>query len=401
MPKPRQLFDDPTTYWHLITATNDEAFESQTTDRKEAGHPDASGRCSQSQLKNVQDAIQHTVSAFANSNRDGGLLVLGVSKTGEVTGIDHLTDDQRTALAGIDHYLVNQAVQIKNHESMDSLGQARTVLLIYVPFTDGAICETREAPPRAWVRQDAQNIAMSDSQRERLRRDKRVVDFERARCCPFDFSDLDQTVLKEFRESYLDNAEHHLTDEELLYHIGAIDREESWYVFTNAGLLFFAANPQRVLASAYVRLLRFEVNVEQFKDPGLPTFERSFSGPLTKQIRDVRSFFQQSGFFKTYPRRNPEGGFTDEPEYPYIAIDEAIVNAVVHRDFAVKLPIECLSYRDAFVVRNAGRVLQRNIEMRNRFSLSDTVLNSMPRNSKLIEWLKVMRDRQGTMFVRA
>ncbi|MHC5720764.1 MAG: RNA-binding domain-containing protein, partial [Nostoc sp.] len=115
---------------------------------------------------------------------------------------------------------------------------------------------------------------------------------------------------------------------------------------------------QRILSFSYIRLLRFVTNFGD--ERGLPTFERNFTGSITKQIRDIRTFFQESGFFKTYSRRNPSGGFIDEPEYPQIAVDEAIVNAVAHRDYEITVPIECEYYKDAFVVRNGGRIIQRD-----------------------------------------
>ena len=46
-------------------------------------------------------------------------------------------------------------------------------------------------------------------------------------------------------------------------------------------------------------------------------------------------------------------------------------------------------------------MLQRNNDLPNEFSLSDTVLNSMPRNAKLIEWLKLMKDPDGVAYVQA
>ena len=91
----------------------------------------------------------------------------------------------------------------------------------------------------------------------------------------------------------------------------------------------------------------------------------------------------------------------EEPEFPPTVIDEAIVNAVTHRDYRTGIPIECESYSDSFLVKNPGRILQRDTDLPNEFSLSDTVLNSMPRNSKLIDWLKMMKDPDGTAYVQA
>ncbi len=95
----------------------------------------------------------------------------------------------------------------------------------------------------------------------------------------------------------------------------------------------------------------------------LPTLDKTFSGCLAQQIRALRVFLSESGFFKIYQSRRPGGGFEDEPELPLVAVDEAIVNAVVHRDYGIGLPIECIRYTDGFLVKNPGRVLQRDRDL--------------------------------------
>jgi hypothetical protein len=242
---------------------------------------------------------------------------------------------------------------------------------------------------------------MTHEQREQLRRDKKIVDFEQTYCCLYEPADVDKGVLREYRRAVLSEAEYEHDDEQLLYRAGALTVDDEGRGFSNAGVLFFTSNPQRVRPSAYVRLLRFDCSLDETDERGLPTFEKKFSGPITKQIRDLRTFFRESAFFKTYERRRPRGGFAEEPEYPLIAVDEAIVNAVAHRDYAVSLPIVCESYRDAFVVRNPGRVQQINRDVPDRFSLEDTTLDSTPRNPALVEWLRAMKDNEGRAFVRA
>ena len=87
------------------------------------------------------------------------------------------------------------------------------------------------------------------------------------------------------------------------------------------------------------------------KRTSLPTFDQKYDGPLTVQLRDIRAFLQKSGFFKTYQRRSETGGFKEEPELPYIAVDEAIVNAGrLNRDYAVSEAIQVRLYRDALTV---------------------------------------------------
>jgi predicted HTH transcriptional regulator len=399
-----EVFEHPDQYWAFLTAASDNDFEGQFFDRKEAGRPEASGFVSKSQLDGVRDEIIGCISAFANSNKLGGLLVIGISKSGEVKGIDHLREDQLNSLCSLNNYLLNQSAKINIYDCQDEAGQPKKIALYYVPFNLHSICETLGNHPKAWLRQGSQNTPMNYIQRDQLRRDKRIIDYEMEFCCPYNPRDLDQGVIQEFRRGFLANVgSSNYTDEELLYQIGALITHDipSGYAFTKAGFLFFAANPQRLLASSYIRLLRFDAEYGTQHSRGQTTYDKNFTGPISKQIRDLHAFFRDSAFFKIYHKRNAQGSFSEEPEYPFIAIDEAIVNAVAHRDYVIGLPSECESYKNAFVVCNPGRVIQRDKDVPTQFSLDNTVLVSTPRNPKLIEWLKFVGDAQGTAFVRA
>ena len=95
MPTPHEVFDDPMAHWAFITVTTDTDFEGQYFDRKEVGRPSVGmSVLSSGQMRGIMDHVKETVSAFANVNKNGGLLVIGISKTGEVPGINHLTDEQ-------------------------------------------------------------------------------------------------------------------------------------------------------------------------------------------------------------------------------------------------------------------------------------------------------------------
>ena len=87
MPKPLEVFENPDDHWPLLSSSQDVDLEDQHFDRKEAGTPDANGKISTSQVSCVIDHAKATISAFANENREGGLLVIGISKTGEVKGL--------------------------------------------------------------------------------------------------------------------------------------------------------------------------------------------------------------------------------------------------------------------------------------------------------------------------
>jgi predicted HTH transcriptional regulator len=402
MPTPHEVFENPITHWAFLTAAVDTHFEGQYFDRKEAGRlAPGMPTLSSKEMGSVMDQVRETISAFANVNKTGSLLVIGISKTGEVPGIDHLNDNQRSQLTNIGALLRSQAAHPKFVDCHDANGAPRIICLLLVPYTPQALCETVENSPKAWERVGSQNLIINQQRREQLLRDKRVVDFEQIYCGHFDSDDVDAGVLNEFRQLRLAAEGDELTDERLLRQVGAIlkDGQAGGMLFTKAGVLFFAANPQRLLPKAYIRLLRFDSRVAEPRP--LPTLDKTFDGPITKQIKDMRVFIRESGFFKTYQKRNPGGGFIEEPEYPVIAVDEAIVNAVAHRDYAVELPIECEYYRDAFVVKNPGKLLQRDYDVPEHFSLDAVELDSRPRNALITEWLREMRGPQGSPFIQA
>ena len=403
MPNPKEVFENYQQHWNFITTNSDSDFEGQHFDRKEVPRIGLNGQGSGNDFTRFKrKKVAACISAFANRNRNGGLLVLGISRTGQVKGIDHLDENKINSLMAFDDLLKNHQIpDIELVECQDNIGGQKKILLIYVSYAQHAICETLSTPPKAWIRSGAQNLEINEQQREQLKRDKKITNFENTYCCPFHIDDVDKEVLQEFRKVYLENATYDLSDEELLHQAGAIERDGQGYFFNNAGFLFFARHPQRKLPWAHIRLMRFEANSNEAQSRGLPTFDQKFDSSIAQQIRKIRSFLRESGFFKTYQRRNPDGGFIEDPEFPRITVDESIVNAVAHRDYGMQLPIECIHYRDAFVVENSGRILQRDQDIPNQFSLKDTILGSMPRNSKLIEWLKMMRDEDGAEFVKA
>jgi predicted HTH transcriptional regulator len=398
-PKPRSIYDDPQSHLGFIAAPSDDTCEGQHFDRKEAARPNpGSGGCSRSDFNRLQELVQETVSAFTNAG--GGLLVLGVSKTGGLCGVGHLSEEQINSLLRLDNKLVGHNCAARLAEVTGVDGHAIEIALFLARTVDRAICEEVGGGRRAWVRSGRQNLPLNGLQREQLARDRKVVDFERREACPYDAREMDEGVLREFAEGRT-NGSAPGDPTELLYQAGASIRDDAGHLaLTQAGLLFFAANPQRVLPYAHIRLTRFGVPFAERERRQLPDAQRIFGGPITKQIQDFRAFVRESAFFKSYQVRDTSGGFREEPELPPIAVDEAVVNAVAHRDYAVGIPIECEKYTDALLVRSAGPVLQQH-HVPDRFTLDEVRLDHLPRNRHLIDWLKSIRDAKGSPFVQA
>ena len=390
MPTPKEVFDNPLQYLEFLQSAD---FEGQYFERKEV-RIDTSN-----QINTLKDKIKQCISAFANSNRAGGLLILGVADDGAIKGTQHVDEQTLNGILQVARDLSNHATQLKEVVLPNS--NETRLHLLYTPWTPNGICETFADFPKTWKRFGAQCLSLTEQDREQLKRDKRIVDFETSYCRPYDPNELDKEVVEEFKSVFLEtrDAQYEYSTEAFLLNIDAIRQiEGEKCAFTNAGYLFFASYPRKHFPSAYVRVLRFEVDVEEAQNRGGTTFDRDFDGALPKLIRKLKTFFEESAIFRTFIERGPSGRFIEDPEYPHLAVDEAVVNAVMHRDYGFSEAIHCMAYRNGFVVKSPGSIPQ---DVPQHFSLKDTVLSSVLRNPKLVEWTRFMKDERGKPLVRA
>jgi predicted HTH transcriptional regulator len=300
---PKAVFDDSAAHLRFLPTARPEDFEGQEFDRKQVGPIGKSNDELKKHLSGVRDKVVETVCAFTTGSTRGGLLILGIADDGRLLGVDHLDEDAANRLVNVGSRLRNHCAQSRLVRLKDGGGVERSVILVYAGFNPSLICETNESNPRFWIRSGRQNLPGDDSIREALKREKRIVNFEAASCCPFDGRQIDSDVFAEFRKQALPDVNRNRTVEDILVSLGAVDGQARSRYFTNVGYLFFAANPERVLGARYLRLLRFEVPIAERDKHGTPTLDRRFTGPVAQQIRRIRAFFHESGFFKVYDGR--------------------------------------------------------------------------------------------------
>lgn len=113
----------------------------------------------------------------------------------------------------------------------------------------------------------------------------------------------------------------------------------------NVGLMFFSMNPEKYIPYA-------QIDVVQFPDGagGDRIVERIFRGPLHQQLRDallyIRNNVLEERIFKRPDRAEADRFFN----WPYIAIEESLANAVYHKGYDVREPIEVRVDGDAIEI---------------------------------------------------
>ncbi len=113
----------------------------------------------------------------------------------------------------------------------------------------------------------------------------------------------------------------------------------------NVGLLFFNEHPERFFPVTQIDVVWFPEGAggDRFE-------EKIFQGPLGRITRDAISFIQRNYIKETilkHPQRAEAERFWN---YPQAAIEEAVVNAVYHRSYEIREPVEIRISREDLVV---------------------------------------------------
>lgn len=99
---------------------------------------------------------------------------------------------------------------------------------------------------------------------------------------------------------------------------------------TYLGVLLFAEQPERYMYGAYIDLAVYTHDTPD----GNTVDSNRFVGPVPEQIAQVVSYLRVSPLVPTVSRKDRDGR-RDYPSYALTALQEAVVNAVVHRDYEI------------------------------------------------------------------
>lgn len=262
--------------------------------------------------------LDREIVAFANTL--GGIIYLGVDDSGKIIGItiDNALKSQVVDIA----YNCDPSIQIE----LEELRQDK-VLAVHVkkgtdkPYRCREGFYVRNGPSTQKLKRD--EIVSYINQTNKIRFDEALN--ERFQY-PNDFS-------KESFDEYLKTSgiTTHASVKDILISLGVALEDENQFKFTNAGVLFFAKDPQHFFPESYITAVKYKTN-ERFSILD----KKDFKGSPLSQIEQTLAFIirhmnvEPSIQFAAGPNL---GSRKDIYEYSPVAIREAVVNAVVHRDY--------------------------------------------------------------------
>ena len=194
-----------------------------------------------------------------------------------------------------------------------------------------------------------------DAFRRRIREDLRTA--QNARKGFFDQKRLGD-YLEAVKKERKNLTEHVLTDEEILELMGVTVNGEP----TLAGVMTFSIYPQACFPQLCItavsvpgtQLGELGGDGERFID------NRRITGAIPDMLKEAEDFVRMNSRTKSIIDENGER--RDRTEYPPVAVREAILNALLHRDYSIyteNIPIRIEMYRDRMEIVNSGGLYGR------------------------------------------
>ena len=259
------------------------------------------------------------VAAFANAS--GGVLLFGVTDAGEVPGMSREQLDAVERLVGeIARDSIKPAIRLEAYRlELDG----RSLLLVTVPEGHAQ----HDSPGGSYLRVGSSKQPMTPDERMRLAQRRGQVRFG-----SFDEQTVGDTGFATFDEELwkpLLSAEGLADPEVALEKLGLLAADEHGVTrATVSGVLVCTAHPEQLLPNAVVTAVRY-----RGADRASGQVDaQEVTGPIDRQITQALAFAVRNmhvGARKTPARENL-------PEYSTQALFEAIVNAVVHRDYSIR-----------------------------------------------------------------
>ncbi len=106
--------------------------------------------------------------------------------------------------------------------------------------------------------------------------------------------------------------------------------------------MFFTQKPEQYFSRCWIEV----VVHKDFSGKGFT--ETYFKGPIHQQLRDVLRFIQTTVIHEVVEKLPDRAEANRYFNFPYIAVEEAVSNAVYHKSYEIGNPIEVQITKNAF-----------------------------------------------------
>ncbi len=279
----------------------------------------------------VMDDIKKEIISFANC--DGGTVYVGVADDGTVLGVEN-ADECALQISNMVRDAVKPDVTMFIHyETLDCEGKA----VVAVNIQRGTnrpyyLAKKGLRPEGVYVRQGYSSVPATDTAIRQMIKETDGDSFENMRS--INQALTFEATKKEFEKRNIAFGEPQMQTLKVISADG---------VYTNLGLLLSEQCPYTIKAAVFEGT---DQNV--FKD------RREFSGSLLQQLNEVYDYIdfhnQTHAIFQKLLR-------IDTRDYPEVAVREALLNSLVHRDYSFRASTLISIYEDRIEFVSIGGLL--------------------------------------------
>ncbi len=284
--------------------------------------------------QNWRNDCLKAVSAFANS--DGGVLIVGLDDQGEPSGLKNI----KRLLEDIPNTIRNKlgiipSVEPNKKNKKDIIKIAVTPCSVPISYNGKYYIRSGSTV------QELQGKDLADFLMKKSGSTWDDIVEERA-----GFNEIDNDSIEKFKKYAADRIPSIINETDntaLLQKLSLIDDKD----LKRAAVLLFSNDPQKFYLQSVVRIGKFLTDTEiQTTD----IVEGNLFAQLESVLEMLRTKYLVSNIkYEGIHRR-------DILEYPYEALREAIINALIHRDYSGTSQIQIRVYPDKLMIMNEGKL---------------------------------------------
>lgn len=298
----------------------------------------------------VNDITKELI-AFANCN--GGVLYIGIADDGTIVGVPQ-PDNTMLQITNIVRDTIKPDITMFLHYEMETIEQKQIIKIEIQRGTKRPYYVPKKGlrPEGVYVRQGTSSVPASDDAIRQMMKETDGDIFEQTRSFQQDLTfDMAQ---HEFSRRHLEFGTAQMKT------LGLLNNEN---IYTNLALLLSDQCPHTIKSATFT-----DNTLNQFQD------RREFSGSLLQQLNDAYAYID----LHNATHASFEGLYRiDTRDYPEVAVREALLNALVHRDYAYSSSIIISIFHDRMEFASIGGLMPG-------VTLDDVLIGlSVCRNEKL------------------
>jgi len=287
------------------------------------------------------------------ANAQGGLVIIGVKDaTHEIVGVaDGKIGETLDVISRAVRQMIKPELVLDPAEPEMYTISGKNVVVATVRPSPGPVYQAHGI---YWIRRGTHTVSLSLAELLEVANDRGLVDWEHQPVQNATMEDIDLEKVKAYlalRSAHTRQASRFENNERVLIGMRCAVKTSDSIVPTNAGLLFFGHHPQEYIVQGDIAcvLFRETVGASRYAD------RRIVTGTLQELIDGAELFL--SRYIAVGARVE---GFKriDIPEYSLEVLREAVINAVVHRDYSKRgESIRVFCYPDRVEIHNPGLLL--------------------------------------------